>query len=219
MKNNPSLSRGTVYIIDDHPVIVEGITLLINGDPGLHVVGNSPSWTVALTEIAQLAPEVIVLDITLGGANGIEVLKNLKVHFPQQRVLMLSMHHEELYATRSLKAGAFGYLMKATASEEVVTAIKQILKGEIYLSPIMSRRMISQIVGRETTGAADPLAHLSDRQLEVYQMVGNGLTSRNIAERLHLSLKTIESHKAELKEKLGLRNSAELTRSAINARP
>src|ERR1051325_335894 len=108
-KTHTVLSRAAIYIIDDHPVIVQGITLLINSDPELRVVGNSLDWTVAAKEIAQLAPRIVILDITLGGVNGIEVLKNLKIHFPQQRVLMLSMHDENIYAARSMKAGAYGY--------------------------------------------------------------------------------------------------------------
>ena len=212
MKNQTP--KSTVYLIDDHPVIVQGITMLINEEPDLAVVGTSGTWTTALKEIGQLKPNIVVLDITLASANGIEVLKNLRVHFPDQKVLMLSMHDEGLYAARSMKAGAWGYLMKASATDQVVTAIRQILKGEIYLSPGMSRRMISQLAGRGRDGAS-PLETLSDRELEVYELVGGGLTTRNIAERLHLSVKTIESHKAHLKEKLGLQTANELVQHAI----
>jgi DNA-binding NarL/FixJ family response regulator len=219
MTNNTELPKATVYLIDDHPVIVQGITLLINSEPDLRVAGSSASWTVALKEIAQLKPSVVVLDVTLANANGVEVLKNLRVHFPEQKVLMLSMHDENLYATRAMKAGAHGYLMKESATEEVVTAIRQVLKGEIYLSAPMSKRMMSQLVGHKRNGDASPLENLSDRELEVYEMVGDGLTTRKIAERLHLSVKTIETHKAHLKEKLNLQNATELTQHAIQGRP
>ena len=212
------MAKSTVYLIDDHPVIVQGISMLINAEPDLSVVGTSASWTAALKEIAQLKPNVVVLDITLASANGVEVLKNLRVHFPEQKVLMLSMHDENLYAARSMKAGAFGYLMKGSATEEVVIAIKQILKGEIYLSPGMSKRMMSQLVGHGREGAS-PLEVLSDRELEVYELVGAGLTTRAIAERLHLSVKTIETHKAHLKEKLGLQTANELVQHAIQSKP
>jgi len=218
MKNTTESPKSTVYLIDDHPVIVQGISMLINAAPDLAVAGASASWTVAVKEIAQLKPSVVVLDITLAAANGVEVLKNLRVHFPNQKVLMLSMHDENLYATRSMKAGAWGYLMKESATEEVVVAIRQILKGEIYLSPGMSKRVMSQVVGRGRTGAS-PLELLSDRELEVYELVGTGLTTRMIAERLHLSVKTIETHKAHVKEKLGLKTANELVQHAIQAKP
>lgn len=192
--------------------------MLIGAEPDLVVVGASGSWTVALKEIAQLKPNVVVLDITLASANGVEVLKNLRVHFPEQKVLMLSMHDENLYASRSMKAGAWGYLMKASATEEVVTAIRQILKGEIYLSPGMSKRVMSQLAGRSPAGAS-PLELLSDRELEVYELVGEGLSTRMIAGRLHLSVKTIESHKAHVKDKLGLLTANDLVQHAIHAKP
>jgi DNA-binding NarL/FixJ family response regulator len=219
MKESAESKKASVYLIDDHPVIVEGITQLINAEPDLRVVGSSATWTTALTEIEKLKPKIVVLDVTLANANGVEVLKNLRVHFPDQRVLMLSMHDENLYATRSMKAGAYGYLMKASASDEVVIAIKQILKGEIYLSPTMSRRMMSQIVGRKREGETSVLEQLSDRELEVYEMVGGGLTTRKIADRLHLSVKTIETHKMHLKEKLGLKTATELAQHAIQSQP
>lgn len=211
--------QSTVYLIDDHPIIVQGISLLINAEPDLTVVGHSATWAVAFKEIAELKPDVIVLDVTLATANGVEVLKDLKVQFPQQRVLMLSMHDENLYASRAMKAGAYGYLMKASATEEVVIALRQVLKGEIYLSAPMSRHMMSKLVGRKSESPASPLDSLSDRELEVYEMVGSGLTTRKIAERLHLSIKTIESHKSHLKQKLHVENAAELTQHAIQSRP
>ena len=124
-RNEIKSSKSTVYLIDDHPVIIQGISMLINAEPDLAVAGVSASWAVALKEIAQLKPNVVVMDIALAATNGIEVLKNLRVHFPDQKVLMLSMHDENLYATRSMKAGARGYLMKESASEEVVVAIRQ----------------------------------------------------------------------------------------------
>jgi len=215
----PAVStKSTVYLIDDHPMIVQGITLLINSEPDMEVVGSSSVWTVALKEIAQLKPDVVLLDVTLANANGVEVLKNLKVHVPEQKVLMLSMHDENLYATRSMKAGAHGYLMKAAATEEVPIAIRQVVKGEIYLSGSMSKRMMFQLTGHKRNGESSPLEDLSDRELEVYQMVGDGLTTRQIAERLFLSVKTIETHKAHVKEKLRLTTATELTQHAIQAR-
>jgi DNA-binding NarL/FixJ family response regulator len=213
-----SAEKSTVYLIDDHPLLVQGVSELINAQPDLQVIGSTSDWTVALTQLQTLKPDVVVLDITLANANGIEVLKNLRVHFPDLRVLMLSMHDENLYAMRSMKAGAHGYIMKSSATEHVVTAIRQVLKGEIYLSDGLAKRTMAQMVGRKKEPGASPLEDLSDRELEVFQMVGEGLTTRKIADKLHLSIKTIETHKAHIKEKLNLQNATELTQHAIHWR-
>jgi DNA-binding NarL/FixJ family response regulator len=214
-----TVSKAKAYLIDDHPMIVKGISMLINGEADMEVVGSSSVWTIALKEICELMPDVVLLDVTLGNANGVEVLKNLKVHLPAQKVLMLSMHDENLYAVRAMKAGASGYLMKDSATNEVPIAIRQVVKGEVYLSPTMSKRVMSQLVGQKAGTGQNPLSDLSDRELEVYQMVGDGLTTRQIADRLFLSIKTIETHKAHVKEKLRLSNASELTKHAIESRP
>lgn len=211
-----SQNKSTVYIIDDHPLLVQGLSDLINAQPDLEVVGTSGDWTVALKHLQKNEPSIVVLDITLENSNGVEVLKNLKVHFPGLKVLMLSMHDENLYAMRSLKAGAAGYIMKAEATEKVVTAIRKILSGEVYLSDSMAKKMMSQLVGRRKDTGGSPLEDLSDRELEVFQMIGEGLTTRQIAEKLHLSVKTVETHRAHIKEKLNLTNSTELVQHAIH---
>jgi DNA-binding NarL/FixJ family response regulator len=211
-------TKSRVYLIDDHPLLVQGVSDLINVEHDLRVVGSTGDWTVALKQIPELKPDVVVLDVTLARANGIEVLKNLRVHFPDLRVLMLSMHDENLYAMRSIRAGAQGYIMKVSATEEVVAAIRQILRGDIYLSTRIAKQTMMSLVGRRKEAGASPLQDLSDRELEVFQMVGDGLTTRQIAERLHLSVKTIETHKAHVKEKLHLETATQLTQHAIHAR-
>jgi DNA-binding NarL/FixJ family response regulator len=211
-------SKSRVYLIDDHPLLVQGITELVNAESDLLVVGSTAEWTSALKQIPELKPDVVVLDITLAKANGIEVLKNLRVHFPDLKVLMLSMHDENLYAMRSVRAGAHGYIMKMSATEEVVAAIRRILGGEIYLSPRIAKQTMMSLIGRRKEGALSPLDDLSDRELEVFNLVGDGLTTRQIAERLHLSVKTIETHKAHVKEKLHLESATQLTQHAIHAR-
>jgi len=211
-------SKHGIYLIDDHPLVVQGVTELVNAEPDLKVVGSTTEWTEALKEIPELKPDVVVLDISLAKANGIEVLKNLRIHFPKLQVLMLSMHDENLYAMRSVRAGAQGYIMKMTATEEVVKAIRHILNGEIYLSAGIAKQTMMRLVGRRKEGTMSPMDDLSDRELEVFQMVGEGLTTRQIAERLHLSVKTIETHKAHVKEKLNLASSTQLTQHAIHAR-
>jgi len=208
--------KASVYIVDDHPLLVQGLTDLINAQPDMKVTGTTPEWTVALSQFQKEKPDVVILDITLKNANGVEVLKNLRVHFPDLRVLMLSMHDESLYAMRALKAGAQGYIMKAAATEKVITAIRQILSGELYLSEEMSRRAMATLVGRKKETGGSPLEDLSDRELEVFTLIGEGLTTRQIADKLHLSVKTIETHRAHIKEKLNLKNSTELVQHAIH---
>ncbi|MGN6387238.1 MAG: response regulator [Verrucomicrobiota bacterium] len=208
--------KAAIYIIDDHPLLVQGLTDLINAQADMNVTGTTPEWTVALNQFQKEKPDVVILDITLKNANGVEVLKNLRVHFPDLKVLMLSMHDESLYAMRALKAGAQGYIMKAAATEKVITAIRQILSGELYLSDEMSRRAMATLVGRKKEAGGSPLEDLSDRELEVFTLIGEGLTTRQIADKLHLSVKTIETHRAHIKEKLNLKNSTELVQHAIH---
>jgi DNA-binding NarL/FixJ family response regulator len=207
--------NAAIYVVDDHPLLVQGLTDLINAQPDMKVTGTTPEWTVALSQFQMEKPDVVILDITLKNANGVEVLKNLRVHFPDLKVLMLSMHDESLYAMRALKAGAQGYIMKASATEKVITAIRQILSGELYLSEEMSRRAMATLVGRKKETGGSPLEDLSDRELEVFTLIGEGLTTRQIAEKLHLSVKTIETHRAHIKEKLRLRTGLELMRTAM----
>jgi DNA-binding NarL/FixJ family response regulator len=208
--------KASIYIIDDHPLLVQGLTDLINAQPDMKVTGTTPEWTVALSQFQKEKPDVVILDITLKNANGVEVLKNLRVHFPDLKVLMLSMHDESLYAMRALKAGAQGYIMKAAATEKVIVAVRQILSGELYLSEEMSRRAMATLVGRKKETGGSPLEDLSDRELEVFTLIGEGLTTRQIADKLHLSVKTIETHRAHIKEKLNLKNSTELVQHAIH---
>jgi DNA-binding NarL/FixJ family response regulator len=211
--------KSRIYLIDDHPLLVEGISQLINAAPDLKVIGSTGDWTVALKNIAELTPDLVILDINLARPNGVEVLKNLRVYYPDLRVLMLSMHDENLYAMRSIRAGAQGYIMKVSAADQVVTAVRQILAGEIYLSETIARQTMFRIVGRKKEEALSPLENLSDRELEVFQMVGDGLTTRQMADRLHLSVKTIETHKAHIKDKLHLETATQLAQRAIQLRP
>ena len=211
--------KSRIYLIDDHPLLVEGISQLIDSEPDLQVIGSTGDWTVALKKIAELKPDLVILDINLARANGVEVMKNLRVYYPELRVLMLSMHDESLYAMRSIRAGAQGYIMKVSAADQVVTAIRQILAGEIYLSETIAKQTMFRLVGRKKEEAVSPLEDLSDRELEVFQMVGDGLTTRQMADRLHLSVKTIETHKAHIKGKLHLETATQLAQRAIQLRP
>lgn len=210
--------KSTVYIIDDHPLLVQGLTQLIDAQPDLRLQGHSADWTVALSDLQKQKADIVLLDITLKNSNGLEVLKNFKVHFPDMHVLMLSMHEESLYAMRVMKAGAHGYIMKAEATERLIAAIRAVLKGGMYLSEKMTRASLSQLVGRKKSDGTSLLDDLSDRELEILQMIGDGMSTRQMAEKLQRSGKTIETHRQHIKEKLNLKNSTELVQHAIHWR-
>jgi DNA-binding NarL/FixJ family response regulator len=165
-----------------------------------------------------LKPDAAIVDISLKGASGLELLKNIKVQFPELKVLVLSMHDETLYAERALRAGASGYIMKQEASEQVLTALRKILTGEIYLSENMNSKLMHQFFNNRGTPLGSEMERLSDRELEVFGLIGQGRGTRQIAEQLHLSVKTIESHRAHIKEKLNLKNATELVHRAIQMR-
>jgi DNA-binding NarL/FixJ family response regulator len=204
-----------VLIVDDHPLLRRGISELIDQERDLTVVGEAADACKALTAIENTNPDLVLVDITLNGASGIELLKNIKARFPNLRVLMFSMHDESIYAHRALRAGASGYIMKEEGTEKVLTALHKVLRGEVYLSERLSNRMLQTLVHGNQQPAASPIEDLSDRELEIFSLIGHGYGTRPIAETLHLSVKTIETHRAHIKEKLNLRNAADLVHHAI----
>lgn len=211
-------NKRTILIVEDHPIVRQGLAQMVNHEKDLTVCGAAEDPKQAVEQIELLQPELVLLDISLKGGNGIELLKNIKVRFPKTLILMLSMHDEALYAVRALRAGASGYVMKQEATEKVLTAIRHVLNGEIYLSDRMEKKMMQQLVGGRSSRTGSPLEDLSDRELEVFGLIGQGHGTRQIAEQLHLSIKTIESHRAHIKEKLNLRNANELVQHAIQWR-
>ena len=211
-KSNPT----RVLIVDDHPLLRQGIAQLINHEKDMVVCGEAESAQKALDAMATTKFDVAIIDISLGASNGIELLKNIKIQHPKLLVLILSMHDESVYAQRALRAGAAGYIMKQEATERVLLAIRKVLSGEVYLSEKLGARMLNQLVGgRGTALVGSPIEELSDRELEVFGLIGQGMGTRPIAEKLHLSVKTIESHRAHIKEKLRLKNATELVHHAI----
>ncbi len=180
------------------------------------VCGEADGATSALQAIRDTVPDFIVLDISLDGPDGLELLKVLRAEYPNLPVLILSMHDESAYAERALRAGANGYIMKQEATEKVLTAIRHILRGDVYLSERLTKRMLQQFV-HGSVSPRDPLAKLSDRELEVYRLIGAGHGTRQIADELHVSTKTVESYQAHIKEKLSLRNARELVQHAIES--
>ena len=213
--SNAGSDKTRVLIVDDHPLLRQGITRLINAEKDLMVCGEADEAPKTLDAITASKPGIVILDISLKGASGIEVLKNIRARYPKLPVLVLSMHDEVVYAQRALKAGASGYIMKHEAMEKVLIALRRALSGEIYLSDRLGARMLNQLVGGRTTPNISPIEELSDRELEVFSLIGQGHGTRPIAEKLHLSVKTIESHRAHIKEKLNLKSAAELVHHAI----
>jgi DNA-binding NarL/FixJ family response regulator len=213
-RSNPSVPKCKVFLVDDHPIVRQGLALFIDREPDLMVCGEADGATSALQAIREAAPDFVVLDISLDGPDGLELLKTLRVRYPNLPVLVLSMHDEAVYAERALRAGANGYIMKQEATDRVLTAIRHILGGDVYLSDRLTKRMLQQFVNGSVS-PRDPLAKLSDRELEVYRLIGAGHSTRQIADELHVSTKTVESYQAHIKEKLALRNARELVQHAV----
>jgi len=207
--------KSKILIVDDHPIVRQGLAELVNHENDLAVCGQAEDAHQAMKAIKELRPEMAVIDISLKETSGIELIKDINVRYPKLPVLALSMHDESLYAERALRAGAKGYIMKAEATEKVITAIRKILNGEIYVSDKMAAKMVRQLVGGRTEISTSPVERLSDRELEVFHLIGKGYGTRQISERLHLSMKTIETYRAHIKEKLNLANAAELLQYAI----
>jgi DNA-binding NarL/FixJ family response regulator len=212
--NNPPLRR-QVLIVDDHPIVRHGLALLINREPDLMVCGEADNAQSATQAIVSLRPDLVILDISLGGPDGLELLKQIRRCNTDLPVLVLSMHDETIYSERVLRAGANGYMMKHEATHRVLTAIRCILEGRVYVPDRVASRLLRQYAHTSTAAAPSPLAALSDRELEVFRLIGAGRNTRQIAEILHLSVKTVESYQAHIKEKLDLSNARELQYRAI----
>jgi len=204
-----------VFVVDDHPIVRQGLSQLINREPDLMVCGEAEDARAALHSIDPLKPDILIVDVSLEGPDGIELLKTIRARDAKLPVLILSMHDESLYAERALRAGANGYIMKQEATERVLIAIRQILGGEVYVSDRMAKKMVQQFIGGSGITKRSPIDELTDRELEVFRLIGQGHGTRQIAEELHLSVKTVESYYAHIKEKLSLKNARELVQHAI----
>ena len=202
-----------IVIVDDHPLLRKGLEQLINSSDAFHVCGEASDAAEGMTVIRQLKPDLTIVDLSLPGANGIEMIKNIRAEFPNLPVLILSMHDESLYALRGLRAGAQGYVMKQEALENVIIAIREVLAGRPYLSHDMSAKLITNFASG--TDQANPTDKLSDRELEILELIGKGRDVREIATTLHISTKTVETHRAHIKEKQNLKNARQVTRFAV----
>jgi DNA-binding NarL/FixJ family response regulator len=215
MTNKPEHPKRRIFLVDDHPLVREHLTALLQRERDLEVCGEAADAPSALALITQRQPDLVILDISLKHSHGLELLKDLRSVQRDIPVLVLSMHDETLYAERALRAGAMGYITKEEATVSVLSAVRKILAGHVYLSDRMARRMVGKLVGVGPARAGSPLDTLADRELEVFQMVGRGMGTRQIAEELRLGIKTVESYKARIKEKLQLTDGNELLQHAI----
>jgi len=213
---NPAKSKTKVLIVDDHPIVRQGLVRLIELQTDLCVCGEAANAPEALRAIETLKPDVAVVDLSLDkGLSGIELIKDIKTRFSKLPVLVLSMYDENVFAERTLRAGAKGYVMKEEASETMLTAIRRVANGKIYLSDNMSTRILSSLVKGQPEISRLPVERLTDRELEVLELIGRGLRTGQVARKLHLSVKTIETHRAHIKEKLQIENASKLLQYAI----
>lgn len=213
--NQKANQTNRILVVDDHPLIRSGLAELLSQQPGFEVCGQADSAPLALEQMRKYQPDLAIIDISLKGTNGIELLKMMKAEEPKLPILILSVHDETLYALRGLK-GAQGYLMKAEALEHVVSAVRQALEGKLVVSPRLAEQLIFKAINATETNSSSPVEKLSDRELEVLTWLGKGQSTSSVALKLNLSIKTIETHRAHIKEKLGLPNSDEMIRFAVD---
>jgi DNA-binding NarL/FixJ family response regulator len=212
-----SLARQSarILLIDDHPLIRKGLAAVIGAAEELTVCGEASTAAEGLQLLVELNPDLIIVDLTLEDSHGLELMKQARQLRPNLRMLAVSMHDEAVFAERVLQAGAMGYVHKARATDEIVSAIRIVLAGRIYLSPEAADRLLRQVTTGGEVKPQNSVSTLSDRELAVFEMLGKGLTTRQIAEKLFLSHKTIETHRERIKKKLNLNNSAVLVKSAV----
>ena len=208
-------TQARILIVDDHPLVRRGLGQLIADEPDLEVCGEAEDVSEALRQVNDVSPDLVIVDISLKSGNGVDLIKRIKARDEGVKMLVSSMHDESLFAQRVLRAGAMGYISKHEAPETVIHAIRQVLAGGFYLNSQSKDDMLRSVVSGRQTRAGVSIEDLSDRELEVFELIGHGQTTRQIADRLHLSIKTIESHREKIKSKLNLKNAAELSRHAV----
>lgn len=206
----PGAGRRSVFLVDDHPIVLQGLAMLIDQQEDLEVCGRSSRAEDALPAIASLDPDVVIVDLSLQGSSGLSLIKDLHVRHPKLPILVLSMHDEVLFAERALRAGALGYVMKQESSNALLGALRRVLVGEVHLSERMSQGVLKSVARSGVSREKSPIRRLSDRELEIFELIGRGLKTGEIARRLHLSVKTVQTHRAHIKEKLHLSDSAKL---------
>lgn len=206
-----------VYTVDDHPLIRRALASLISAESDMELCGQADDASIGLQEIMKLQPDLVTADITLKGNSGLELIKSIRAFNPKIQIIVLSMHHESIYGLRVLKAGARAYVMKHDATAKVVEAIRRVRNGDLFVSDYVANEMLNQLVGghHSDNPSASPVAALSDRELEVVNLIGRGLLTREIAARLHVSVKTIETHRAHIKTKVHVQNATQLVQFCV----
>jgi DNA-binding NarL/FixJ family response regulator len=204
-----------ILLVDDHPLVREWLTNLLSQQADFQVCGETGQAPEALQFVGALQPDIAIVDLTLAAGSGLELIKDIKAGHPGVALLVLSMHDEMLYAERALRAGAGGYIMKSEATQKVIEAVRAVLGGGVYVSAKVASSLAQKWIGGRKADAALPVAELSDRELEVFQLLGRGYSTRQISEHLHVGFKTVQSYSARIKEKLNLANINELMREAI----
>lgn len=209
------MKKKRLLLVDDHPIMRHGLAQLVRAETDLDICGEAGSAAEGLAAVAKLKPDLVVADLTLPDKHGLEFIKDLQAMHPGTLVLVLSMHDESLYAERILRAGARGYVMKETAADTLIHAARRVLEGGIYLSDRMSGQMLELMAGQRNHASVSPLERLTDRELEVLQLIGQGRATRHIAEHLHISARTVDAHRAHIKDKLQLEDGPALVRYAV----
>lgn len=215
--NDPGIQPRSVLIVDDHPIVRQGLSQLINAEDDLEVCGNAATVEEALQSLGKSYPDVVIVDLSLAHSDGLELIKEIRSETRDLPVLVLSMHDENMYAERLLSAGANGYIMKQAAADQLLIALRRVLAGGVYVSEQLGSSMIERIAGNDPKKTSNPIERLSNRELQVLNLIGRGKTTREIAENLTLSVKTVESHRQRIKKKLNLQTSAQLVQFAVSS--
>ena len=208
-------AKRRILLVDDHPFMRAGLAQLIDRQPDLVVGEEAGNPAEAFQALAKVRPDLVLTDLTMPGRSGLEFIKDLLAADERLAVLVISMHDEVVYAERALRAGARGYIMKEAGGENLLAALRQVMRGDVYVSPRMSARILSALTGGKPRGSNSPIEKLTDREFEVFQLIGQGKSTRDIAEQLHLSPKTVDVHRAHIKEKLELKDATALIRHAV----
>ena len=211
-----SETRHRIFLVDDHPVVLQGLSALLTAEPDLEVCGTSQTARDALVRLPRLNPELAIVDIAIGGVAGLDLIQDIKIRHPAISTLCFSVHEELFFAERALRAGAMGYVMKTVDSATVVRAVHTVLRGQVFLSDVMSRRVLNRLAGGGIAAGTWPIARLSNRELQVIHHIGASRDNRQIARLMSVSVKTVEAHRSKIKEKLKLRTTCDLIRFATH---
>jgi len=212
----PAARRARILLVDDHPLVRERLAEIINQEPDLMVCGEAQDRAGALAAMAAHRPELAIIDLALKDSDGLELIKDIRLHWPNVLMLVVSMYEESLYAERVIRAGARGYVTKQEATRDILSAIRRVLSGRVYLNENVSARIIDRLADRSVPGAATPAEMLADRELQVFELLGRGLVVKEIARRLRIATKTVDTYRRRTREKLNLQTSSQLLQHAIS---